>query len=151
MHSKIKFDSVNPSVSWKDILTFEEKLGFKLPEDYKNFLTLNNGGEASFGQQIGNHEGVYLSEVHPIESGKNELMSPSILYFRETHTEAGILPSNLIEIIRCYFPHQVIVMSLDVSALGSIYLWDNQAPFDHDDVSKLADTFTEFLGLIHMT
>ncbi len=41
---KKNFSNTNPKISIKDIEALEKKLGFNLPQSYKDFLLVSNGG-----------------------------------------------------------------------------------------------------------
>ncbi|MEJ8553224.1 SMI1/KNR4 family protein [Tepidibacter sp. Z1-5] len=62
----IKFEYTFKSIEVQDIEAFEKKYGFKLPNDYRQFLLLNNGGKTDrrkFDTKDENDNGMIISSI----------------------------------------------------------------------------------------
>lgn len=148
-----------PLETEKSILGFEESIGSKLPEDYRQFLMLCNGGflggtygteedesdEESIGALV-HHIGGFREESHfSLESSRDCYQSP----------EEIRIPTSLIWIMDdpC---GNAICLGVKEPHFGKVYFWDHEEePFEDewdqqvetaDNITLLANSFTEFVA-----
>ena len=129
----------------KDILEFEEYLGFELPQDYRKFLKEYNGGIPDYNKNC-----FYIKDL------KEETML-DVLYginieknfdLKEWNDEYGcdLLPKMLI--IGSDPGGMMIILSSDEKD-GGIYLWDHAHEYEQSTEElnsyKIADSFQEFI------
>lgn len=130
-----------------DIASFEDTIGRVLPERYKAFLLLYNGGlpaPDSFPIEgmSGNPYGIiqeFLGIDCPIDSS-NLAWNYEIL--------KGRIPDDLIA-IACTPSGDVICISISGERIGSVLLWDcyhEHSPPTNANVYRIAQTFDEFIN-----
>ena len=136
------YSPLNPG----DIDRIENRLGFNLPREYREFLLRNNGGKPI--SDAVKHEGEYFDYV-------------ACFYGVRFNTYSDDLFRNLEEYRDYILPHylpigdspggDVYCLSLKDSDSGAVYYWDHEManyggePWE-DNMIRLAGSLTEFLA-----
>jgi hypothetical protein len=146
-----KITNLGPKLSEAELVKFEEQIGFTLPESYRNFLLVYNGGEPS----------PYFHKVP-----KWHFQQSLVVEFK------GIDPCSeyvdlgeAIELLQDRLPKgfipiggdpggNYVLISLDGSTRGKIYFWDHEDEpedctenlSDYPNIYWLADDFKNFLN-----
>jgi len=142
----LKIKKAANKLSLEEIRVFAEQLGIpSLPEDYVEFLRLNNGGRPSPDTyMIPNHsEGfcdiqVFFGIDRDIEADCLDWR----FYVYQTRIPSPLFP------IGNSSTNDLICLSLSGGTRGGVFFWDAMAETDFPsfaNVYKIADSFTEFL------
>lgn len=134
------------AIKLDELEQFEKDIGARLPEDYRSFLVLHNGGTPEkylvcwpgshepaevWNDSLGLHNGPTYSRLDSVTEGLKEYLPKGIIPFA---SDPG---GNLF----------CIGISGDYS--GKIYLWDHERAQEKESCSFLAGSFTEFVaGLV---
>lgn len=150
----------NGKLDEKEIIKFEEEIGFKLPKDYKKFLCEYNGGYPDPNYPLFT---IYEMSVEEIEemgeaTGLDYLCSMEKLISWKKECN-GELPEKVIVIGMGLFG--LILLSENENMKG-IYLWDTHwcitdigdkdAAIDEElsfSIYKISNTFSEFLEKLY--
>lgn len=144
VYQGISFRRCIRSITVKDVRSFEKKVGFKLPEDYVQFLVEANGGVPNSCTYIALPEtdvamldalmGIGRERGFSLEFGVDEF--------------SDVLPENSIIIGRD--PGGNAFLLVQNPEAGGIYFWDRggliAASDDDSNLYFVAETFTEFLS-----
>jgi cell wall assembly regulator SMI1 len=132
-----------------DIRRLENRLGVKLPEEYRAFLEKYNGGRpnAKYFLVVGfDNEPRQILDFYgiddPIESCRLD-WNFEVLFGRMPN---GFFP------IACEDGGNIICLSLAAKSYGNIFYWDHDEesqPATYVNVYKVADTFKEFFDGLH--
>ena len=143
----------NDRISAGDIEKLEEKLNKKLPDEYKKFLLLHNGGVPISNLSAGNLELGYLviNELYGINAKKNynDLYHTIDVY-------DGRIPDDFIP-IGGDPGGNVYCLGISGDYFGKVYFWDHEEEDDSDEKADkhavlpnnmyfLADSFTSFIN-----
>jgi len=147
MHQNI-FKETHGPLDKNCLSALEQIWGFKLPEDYRNFLLQYNGGESDK-KAFNFYETREGSILHPFfgiyrDSNYNLLLNISLFLNR--------IPSNCIPIASDTFGNQILI-SVKNPDRGKIYWWDHEREADPNQGEKpdysnlvlVANSFTEFI------
>jgi hypothetical protein len=158
---KIILKNKNPPVDFKEIELFESITGYKLPEDYKQFLLEHNGGD-TITQTEQNPKGCFCYKI-VFEDG--ETIHPTVFSFYNLvrsgdDSEYFLLTEDTFE--KEYYGDygvQLVIgisdeyttsLSLNEKDYGTIYMIHNRYLFGEDEpekiVAKAANNFTEFIN-----
>lgn len=142
------------NLSVKQLRSFEEEIGFKLPKDYIEFLIEYNGG--TFGEKDGYiyvpsiNEYVLFDVFYRVLSEDSTLDDDELslqCWYNEYKED---LPSNTI-IIACDAGGGMFILSMDDNNQG-VYYWDHSHFFpsssDEGNSYRVAKNFDDFLGKI---
>lgn len=127
-----------PQVNQGTIEAFEALIGFSIPEEYREFLLMNNGGEpdkADFSV-----EGWGKTLVHVFYGLGTGYKAYDIDWSRSTFDD--ILPSEIIP-IACDPGGYLICLGLEGRARGKVYFWDRGG--DGEELRFLASSFKDFI------
>lgn len=134
------------TITSEHIIAVEERYGFNLPKDYKDFLLKYNGGKPKCSKfttkdgRIISHLMFFLPLIH------KEVLSLACAFL--IFTRKNRLPSNLIPIGEDPIKNFVCI-SVAGDDCGSIYYWDfihsNEEMPTYKYLVHIADSFTEFI------
>ena len=158
----LTFASVNPPATSQDIASYEKLIAFKLPSDYREFLTTKNGGRpANFddlacrvhwnGQTWADpieEEGIdYFYKIDEKDIG----LGLQATFKAYTHVDKRI-PDGLIPIAIDQGGNQYL-LNLNNDSYGTVHFWFKDFAVTEDDVEPdfrnvgfVANSFTEFLN-----
>ena len=148
---EIEFEEVKPfgEVDFQDIKDFEASNEVILPDDYKNFLEIQNGGRPKQ-----NNLGTVETDVQWLYGMYDYENAPDWAnFFEALDTYEGRLPSWYIPIGRDSGGN-LFIMSLYEENRGLVAWWlheqeaQENADEYFDNVRIVADNFTEFLKLL---
>ena len=138
-------DSYSP-LDMEDIRRVEGKLGFNIPEEYRDFLLRNNGGKPI--PNAVKYEGEYFDYV-------------ACFYGARFNTYADDIFRNVEEYNEYILPHylpiadspsgNVYCLSLKSTDFGAVYCWDHETanyggePWE-ENMIKLAGSLNEFFA-----
>jgi hypothetical protein len=135
-------------LSTDSIKSFEMSYGAALPEDYKRFLLVSNGGEPLPNEiDVPNQQPVLVDLLYGI-SDKRE---PGDLEY-EVMSRSETLPKNFLPI--GHDPGgNTFLLSVEPSRWGRIYYWDSCCFFEDSDENQntylVADNISDFLQSLH--
>jgi len=139
-----------PSVSEHDILAFEKRFGWRLPQDYRRFLLDVNGGRTA--QSHREFSGGILNTLLSLNDTTDESrdLATRVEWARRS------LPSAELLLIGADDGGASITIALDVEHCGEVWLHvpehrpaeSNPRALWHDrrDMHKLANSFQDFIG-----
>ncbi len=142
----IEFWFPNPPIMESAIVNFETFVGSRLPDSYRGFMVLSNGGSKPKQENftvLETRERTMLSDLYPLTSdGKGEL-------FDEFLTLRQEIPGNLISIGRDIGGNKVCLV-IDGNEFGKILFYDHELrSFNRKSSRKnfnvCANSFDEFL------
>lgn len=138
-----KYGTLDP----KRLQSFEASLKGSLPDDYREYLMANNGGEPVPGSFRFNHN---ASEVHGqfygLHDGPAEYRLDSVL-----NVARGRIPSHLLPIAGDPFGNEVCI-AIKGKVFGKVFFWDHElagarALFEvRRATSEIASSFSDFLA-----
>jgi SMI1 / KNR4 family (SUKH-1) len=141
-----------PSVTEAAVVAFEAQLGTRLPEDYRAFLLEINGG-----QTASNHSMFRIRNDRTILNSLNSLDDPDeqVNLATQWQRARAWLPIEVIPVGYDDFGGTVVVV-IAGPRRGQVWFLDAVDPrpeesnprvewFDRRDVSKVADSFREFM------
>ncbi len=145
------FEDRNPvQIHSPDLQRFERRLGLVLPEDYKAFLLLNNGGRTTlYVLRAGNVGPVIVNDFFGLDPGSPLDLDDNVLSYKG-RVPAGFLP----------FANDpggnVFLLALADENRGSVFFWDHEREpqeeglhwRDYPNLYSLSDSFTDFLGML---
>ncbi|WP_094701232.1 SMI1/KNR4 family protein [Brevibacillus laterosporus] len=153
---EINFEYSFEPISTHDIEIFERKYNLSLPNEYKQFLILNNGGKTErrrFKTNDKTKEGTVTSSIilffplsKKIESNLEELYC--------LHNRGKIVPSNFLP-IGIDPGDSLICLSIEGSDEGSVYHCDMDY-FEEDKELKeefirlITGSFTDFINILFL-
>jgi hypothetical protein len=152
----LQIDKPAKPLSLEEIRIFTEQLGIPtLPEDYVEFLRLNNGGIPSFDTYMIPSRGYHSEDDSYIEAvfgdiqeffgiGRDSEVSCLDWHFYEYQTR---IPSTLFPIGKSS-TNDLICLSLSGETRGGVFFWEALAETafpSFANVYKIAGSFTEFL------
>jgi hypothetical protein len=161
---KPEFREKNPPITQEEIEQFENKIGYKLPQDYKNFVLEQNGGNVidryrHKEEKPPNSEGILC---HKIVFDDGEIFyAPFTKFFalESTYLLDESSPSSQVnydsEFYGNYGVHLFIgydgdgnstTISLNENDYGAVYRFDSFGNFDEPDkdCAKISNSFEEF-------
>ncbi|WP_080962677.1 SMI1/KNR4 family protein [Chromobacterium subtsugae] len=126
-----------------EIEFYSKNIGIKFPEDYLNFLTIQNGGKPDPSSvKIGNKE----KSIQYLYAFKNPMESCTLDYAITIFN--GRIPQGFIPIAH-ESSGSLLIMNCTVDGLGEIYFWDHNNEADNSispyfgNMKKIAQSFTE--------
>ena len=148
------YKNIYGSVDEKEILKLEEEIGFKLPNDYKEFLINYNGGRPNCNCALFTIEEIDQKTIEEMNEGTGLDELYDLNSIEKIDEDLNIEKCIIIG----HGLFGLIVLSENPEMKG-IYLWDNQwrllpdvegyDPAEDEEmefcVYKISDTFTEFL------
>jgi hypothetical protein len=134
----------------------EERLGIVLPEEYRSFLLIHNGGHPTpdvfkFGTHSGRYSDSCVAWFLAIYDGE---YSNFETYFMRYKLHQQRLPSELVAIARDPGGNLVCI-AVDGAQKGAIFFWDHEQECGDGDrptfsnVYLIADSFSAFLSSLH--
>jgi cell wall assembly regulator SMI1 len=132
-----------------DIRSLEQKIGFPLPQDYRQFLLQYNGGVPKperFAFRIPSGEQVSLVRVF-FSLDEND---PYYNLLRKLSVNEGYIPESCLPIGEDPFGN-LILLELSKSHQGNVYFWDHESEGGddlRDNMALIAGNFTEFTRLL---
>lgn len=155
----LQLSNSSQPLSASDLDAIEKSLRYALPEDYKTFIMVQNGGVPDdelvfdfFDEATGSENTSAIRRFFPLDSEGNEAISPSSIQARDNLLKESLIPSWLLPIADDPFGN-VIGISLRKGDRGSVYyLSHDRADADTGFMlaSKLADRFDGFVGLLEL-
>jgi len=135
---RIKINRAKSAPAADQIAGVEKALGLKLPSDYLDFLAKYNGGEPD--------TNIFEIPGAKNESGINEFVEIKRLV-RE-YELAGF--KNLDGVVPIAFAEggNYICLATKGKNIGAIYFWDHEISDDTNALIKVANSISEFLGLL---
>lgn len=141
-------------LSEEALRAFEERLGIILPEQYRHFLLVHNGGEASPDVfKIRNEQGPYTDSVVRCFFSIGDV--PNYRSFEWHYNlykiEEDRLPHNMIPIADDPGGNLICISTVGTDA-GAVYFWNHEEetePPSDANLHLIADTFQEFLGALY--
>lgn len=136
-------------ITEQDLLSFEKGIDLKLPEDYKEFIIRNNGGYPTltkflFTDTRGNPSESLVDYFFPV--GTDFMYNVGALYdFMKSEDR---LPNGMLPIAYDPFGNMVCI-SLSGEAHGSVYFWDHELEFEENNLSIIANSFSDFIFMLH--
>lgn len=145
-------------ITEKVIQNFEEKLGFKLPSDYKEFILINNGGTPT--------DDLVYDFIDSVTESNNssDIREFFVFYNGETdnYDDAMGIYSSMIDegvIDKTFFPigddsgGNTLCICVSENDYGSIFFCDHE--LENKDTgylvsSKIASSFTEFINMLYI-
>lgn len=139
-------------LSENEIVHLEKKLGYALPEKYRDFLRFHNGGRPyperfNFRRDL---NGNFIENAIHFFYGLGSTAAHAELV---TVSECfkGRIPSELLAIGDDHFGNQ-ICLSIRGDQIGAIFLWDHELehiPPTYKNVYFLSNSFSEFINNLH--
>ncbi len=148
---EIKVKESEVQLTNSDIKLLEEKLGVTLPEDYKNFLLLHNGGhpeKSSFPTVSKFLENEDIAWFYAFYDG--EVCN----IIKENEFNKEIIPEEFIAIAYGPFGHD-ICLGVSGDVLGRVYFFVRNWDLDEDgqpvpdDFFRIANSFTDFINSLY--
>lgn len=140
--------SIGKPTTLKAIHLFEEKIGCKFPDDYKNFLLENNGGRPKpDGVPVSKH----LEKVLPImvfHGIEVNIESDCIEWDMDAMKDR--IPDKLLPIAHSD-NNDIYCLDLSDKNYGKIYFWDLRGECGKacwDNIYFVANSFTELLQIL---
>lgn len=144
---KLEIKKFAPAVSEAEVLRVEKKWEFTLPQEYRSFLLLHNGGKPTFDRfkfRQGSYGRSMVDWFLAIYEGKYDNFED---YFDVYKIREPRLLNNLVPI--AHDPGgNLICISVLGEDRGAVYFWDHEEEQDEatsENVYLIADTFNEFL------
>lgn len=131
----------------EDLLSFEQELGVKLPNDYRDYLIEYNGGEFEKDVfEIIGDEGNRTS-IHIMYAMAEEPEWASLQKVNEYFDGVDLKKEKFVSIASDPLGNQIL-LKLNKPNIGSIYFWDHEVPFREIKkiLLKQASSFTEFIN-----
>lgn len=149
----MKLVEVGEKLSSKDIKEMEGELNLSFPKDYKDFLLKTNGGmpedevEFDFIENGTSDEDEFEqgSDIHYFYDD-NEIMESY-----ENLVDEELIPDEYLPIACDSFDNQILLRLGKGDNYGAIYFADAESEESEDlgwVLSKVADSFTAFLGML---
>jgi len=137
-------ESHNP-IKMDELQAVEERIGFALPSEYKEFLLNHNGGRPVLDGV--RHEGHHFDFVGYFYAIRGEMYHDD--FVRQLGEHNGMIPEG-------YLPFgespggDVFCISMKEPAVGAVYHWDHEeANYDGEpweyNMTKLSTSLTQFL------
>lgn len=135
--NKLQFSHVGHVIKEIDIDDFENHYSVKLPDEYKQFLLVTNGGIPNMVYFVKDDSDLVVNFFLSLGSEKYSLEE----YFEDYKIRENILPIDLLPIGEDAFGN-IICISNNSERYGSIHLWY------HEDarIKYLSDTLNELLN-----
>lgn len=146
----MEFTKVGPPVSEADVASFEVQVGASLPADYRAFILTTNGGVPSRNviddpvRAFVGVEGFFsLGPVHGDLSMADALA-----------TWDGRHPDGMLPIALCGGSN-LLLLTLRGQTTHPVYYWEHDGEADEgepartDNLTRLADSFTDLVGSLH--
>jgi len=142
-------DKLGASASLNEIISFEIKYNFKLPDDYRNFLKNFNGGRPEKNYRVFTYYKQDGSKSNSLVDWFNGLID-GLHYSLEEDIDIyeGRIPEDMLPIASDPFGNLVL---LGVGANNGIWFWDHEIePFDtgSDGIYKVTDNFESFVNML---
>lgn len=135
----LKFRVKGPPVQQKDIANAEISLGVQLPEDYKRFLLIHNGGRSK--EYVCDKPFFYLSEWASVCSKEKE----------DPPTIRSLVHFN--QDLEGEIPDGFLAIGVDVGSkhvvMHSEYFWIGRWDWEtYDEIEKSFSSFSEFVSML---
>jgi hypothetical protein len=150
--TSVRIENQNPygSLDKTKLHSFEASLGFRLPADYRKFLIEFNGGkpDPEFFWIIENQDGTGVQQFYGLHDGPE----PFSIDTYAGENRYGI-PYGLL-VIGDDGVGNYMCIGINEDNFGKVFFLDHEVHPFHDlnsmeGVKKIADSFDEFLGLLH--
>jgi hypothetical protein len=141
----VGFDQAFPPASPEEIERVESELEVELPDDYREFLQRQNGGdlEENFLPPEADASARYLYSAGPNDDDDiDDLVSAATFYSPDSPADPEIDPD--------YLPigeddgGNVVCLKVRGDDRGAVYFWTHDALEGTDPFDRLADSFDEF-------
>lgn len=143
------FRTSGPSLAGATVNELETRPGRELPDDYREFLLSTNGGtphEQDLAKPA--HTGIIVNGFFSLDFADSDL---SMDYALTAWT--GRYPDGYLPIARCEGSNLLLLDLRDASA-GRVVYWDHEGETDNDEpprddnLTDVADTFSELLTML---
>lgn len=146
---KVEIKDQEESLSESAIPAIEKRLGFSLPNEYRDFLKISNGGSPV--PDAVKYEGEYFDYVSMFYSVRRNAYSNDL--FRNIEEYRELIPSHYLPIGESP-GGDVFCLSLKNEDYGAVYYWNHEeANYDGEpwemNMIKLAASFNEFLDSLY--
>lgn len=137
------------AITEAELKQFEDNLKARLPEDYRNFLLMHNGGKPTpdiFDVDLDGFQNT-SSVQHLLSLANNDYYS----FGKYLEVYKGRIPINLLPIAK-ELSVDLICLSVSGEDYGCVYYWDHnweQEPPDYTNVHFLANSFSDFLQMLY--
>ena len=150
---QVTIDRAFATTTHDEIAKFENRRGVRLPDGYKRFLLMYNGGRPkpdAFDVPDWPHENSGLQRFFGIHPGRDYDLE------HEWEDYSDRVPGDLMP-IACDSFGNVICLGIEGKRLGKIYFWDHEDELDEDgdfvkdyrNVYLLANSLDEFLDKLY--
>jgi hypothetical protein len=140
---KIEVYEAYPHIDANTLVSFENELSIKLPNDYKEFMLCQNGGVpkiCDFDLPSGLDSSV-VNYFYPFGDMRGNIRKKNYIF-------DGELPSGFIT-IGCDSGGNQILIGVTGQKKGRVYFWYHDVnPEEENPMHFLANTFTEFLEML---
>ncbi|MCL6511720.1 MAG: SMI1/KNR4 family protein [Anaerolineae bacterium] len=135
-------DAEDP-ITYNDVARLEERLGFRLPEDYRAFLLQHNGGRPK--PNVFSLTDTDLATTEDTIAWFMCIKPGDVNDLLETASALqGRIPNNLLPIAVDPFGNYICIAVLGPDK-GRIYFWDHELESTVSNVYFLADSFDNLL------
>jgi len=122
---------------------FEQNLGTKLPDDYREFLVKHNGGKPI--PNVYNIPNNGSSGLHH-SYGLHEHNHTDLREIKETYTNR--ISDDLLPIFDDDFGNEICI-GIRNESYNKVFFWIHDKPLGEDDLVKISDSFSEFLDNLY--
>jgi hypothetical protein len=147
----IKVIDSEKSLAKLDLDLLEQKLGFNLPAEYKDFLLLHNGGHPEkdcYPTNNMNLEGANIAWFYAFYDGEYENL------LKEVERHENIIPKDFIPIGRGSGGNE-ICLGISGCDMGKLYFFITSLGIDENDIPfpnnmyLISNTFTDFINSLY--
>jgi cell wall assembly regulator SMI1 len=148
----VRIDESEASISASELEAIEKKLGIHLPDQYRSFLLVHNGGRPTPSIfRYRNEAGPYTdSEVDWFLAIQSKDYNDFETYYDRYKIHRIRMPTELVPIADDPGGN-VICIVVDGPKLGAVYFWDHEEEQDlpsYKNVHLIANSFDEFMNLL---
>lgn len=153
---KPEFVEKNPPIDPKALDLFESTTGYKLPDDYKQFLLQHNGG--NFYSSKIQKEGFFFGYKIVFDDGEDCYMAVNWFYSLESNGDYFFLEEDPydqetygnygVQLVIATGDPRLVSICLEGENYGKIFALQENALYESPEknFTKIADSFTEFMN-----
>ena len=137
-----------PKIDESRMRLLESRIGCGLPEDYREFLMLHNGGRPiergfQFVMRNGKHSNSVIDWFLSLHDGEASNLESCLENLEDR------IPPDVLPIARDPFGN-VVLIGLRGGARGKVYFWDHEeepdSQPDWSNIDRIADSFDAFMS-----